>query len=70
MEIDKKLMNEVEILWTDHAEALSHFGLACVSAAKAGYKCKIRRYLRRGMVIATVAIVVITSYLDWVSEAY
>ncbi len=70
MKIDKKLMNEVEELWPDHEEALSHFGWVCAAAAKAGYKCKIRRRLRHGMVIATAAIVVITSYLDWISEAY
>ncbi len=70
MKIDKKLMNEVEELWPDHEEALSYFGLVCVAAAKAGHKCKIRRRLRRGMVIVTAAIVVITSYLDWISEAY
>lgn len=70
MEIDKKLMNEVETLWIDHEEALSYFGLACVSAAKAGHKCKIRRCLRRGMVMATVATIAITSYLDLTSKAY
>ncbi len=70
MKIDKKLMKEIEELWLDHEEALSHFGLACVAAEKAGHKCKIRRCLRHGMVIATAAIVVITSYLDWTGEAY
>jgi len=70
MKIDKKLMNEVKELWPDHEEALSHFGLVCIAAAKAGHKCKIRKRLRYGMVIATAAIIVITNYLDWTSEAY
>jgi len=70
MKIDKTLMNEIEVLWPDHEEALAHFGSACVAAAKAGHKCKMRRCLRHGMVIATVAIIVITSYLDRASEAY
>lgn len=70
MKIDKKLMDEVETLWIDHEEALTHFGWMCVAAAKAGHNCKMRRYLRRGMVIATVATIAITSYLDLISEAY
>lgn len=70
MKIDKKSMNEVEKLWPDHEKALTHFGSACVAAAKAGHKCKMRRRLRYGMVIATVAIIVITGYLDRASEAY
>lgn len=70
MKIDKKLMNEVEELWINHEEALKHFGLVCVAAAKAGHKCKMRRYLRRGMVVATTATIIITSYLDSISETY
>ena len=70
MKIDKKLMNEVEELWTNHEKALSHFGEACVAAAKAGQKCKMRRYLRRGMIVAAASTVVVTSYLDLTSETY
>lgn len=70
MKIDKNLMDEIEKLWPDHEEALTHFGWTCVAAAKAGHNCKIRRYLRRGMVAATVVIIVITHCLDLVSETY
>lgn len=70
MKMDKNLMNEVDNLWVDHEEALTHFGLLCVAAAKAGHNCKIRRYLRRGMVVVTVATIVITRCLDFVSETY
>lgn len=70
MKIDKKLMNEIENLWADHDEAITHFGLLCIAAAKAGRNCKIRRCLRRGMVVATVATIVITRYLDLISETY
>ncbi len=70
MKTDKRLMNEVENLWPDHEEALTHFGNLCVAAAKAGHQCKIRRYLRRGMVVATIATIVITRCLDSISETY
>lgn len=70
MKIDKKLMNEVEELWVGHDEALTHFGQVCVAAAKVGHHCKVRRYLRRGMVAATVATIIITYCLDLVSETY
>lgn len=70
MKIEKKLMSEVEELWANHEEALSHFGEACVAAAKAGHKCKMRRYLRRGMIVATAATIVVTSLLDLRSETY
>ena len=70
MKINRKLMNEIEDLWYDHEEALVYFGRACVTAAEAGHKCKVRRYLRRGMVVATVATIIITSYLDSISETY
>lgn len=70
MKMDKDLMNEVETLWPDHEEALTHFGWLCAAAAKAGHKCKVRRCLRRGMVAATVATIIITHCLDLVSETY
>lgn len=70
MKIDEKLMNEVEELWVGHEEALTHFGQLCIAAAKAGHNCKVRRHLRLGMVVATVATIVITCCLDLVSETY
>ena len=70
MKINKKLMNEIEELWADHDGALAHFGLVCVEAAKAGRKAEMRRCLRRGMVIATVVTIVVTSCLDLISESY
>lgn len=70
MKIDKKLMNEVEELWVGHEEALTHFGQVCVAAAKAGHDCKMRRCLRRSMIAATMATIVITYCLDLVSETY
>ena len=70
MKMDKRLMAEVEELWPDHEEALSHFGWLCVAAAKAGHKCKLRKRLRQCMVIATAATIVVTKYLDQISEVY
>lgn len=70
MKIDKKLMNEVEALWDDHAEALVHFGEACVAASKAGRRYGIRKCLRRGMIMATAATIIITSFLDLIDEVY
>ena len=63
-------MNEVEELWTDHEDALLHFGEACVAAAKAGHKCKMRRCLRCGMIMAAVATIIVTCCLDLMSETY
>lgn len=70
MKMDKKLMMEIDKLWTDHEAALTHFGLLCVAAAKAGHNCKIRRYLRRGMIMVTMTTIIITYGLDLVSETY
>lgn len=70
MKMDKRLMDEVESLWPDHEKALKHFGDLCVAAAKAGHQCKVLRYLRRGMVAATLATIVVTCCLDLVSETY
>lgn len=70
MKLDQKLMDEIEALCPDHEDAIVHFGCACIAASKAGHKCKMRRYLRRGMVVATLATIVITSCLDLISEAY
>lgn len=70
MKINRRLMSEVEDLWCDHEEALVYFGQACVEAAKAGHKCKVRRYLRRGVVAAALVTIFITSYLDSISEIH
>ena len=70
MKMDNKLMDEVNELWVDHSVALEHFGRMCVVAAKAGHGFKVRRYLRRGMIGATLATIVVTSCLDLLSETY
>jgi len=70
MKINHRLMSEIEELWCDHEEAFVYFGQACVEAAKAGHKCKVRRYLRRGAVVAALVTIFITSCLDSISETH